>query len=89
MNSPRPDGLCYACWRKTDHYREYNRNEKRRAYQSDPDLRELTKERTLEHYHWKAEEHDFRASEAARKRAAYRQKRGQARGSSGRSAETE
>lgn len=67
--------------------REYNRNEKRRAYQTDRDLRDLTKERTLEHYHWKAESHDFRASEAARKRAAYRQRRGEARGSSGCSAE--
>ncbi len=71
MNSLRPDGLCYACWRKTDHYREHNANEKREAYETKPAQRRRIQEANAERYRRKARDPRFLQGEAARKRERY------------------
>ena len=67
-DSPRPQGLCYNCWRETDDYREYNRGEKRRAYQEDGGVRERVRGRAAARYRAKAQDPTFLEQEAARKR---------------------
>lgn len=76
-DSPRPSNLCYNCWRKTDHYREYNRGEKRRAYEEDRDIRERVRGKAARRYREKAQDPAFLRREAARKRdsSATRRKR--------------
>ena len=75
-DSPRPPGLCYNCWRKTDDYREHNRGEKRRAYQDDGDIRERVRGRAARRYREKAQDPAFLRQEAARKRASGGTRRG-------------
>lgn len=75
MNSPRPDGICYACWRKTDDYREHNRNEKREAYETKPELRGRIREANADRYRRHARDPRFLEHEAARKREDYWRKR--------------
>ena len=76
MNSPRPEGICYACWRKTDHYREHNRSEKREAYETKPEQRRGIQQGNAERYRMKARDPRFLEEEAARKRESYWKKRG-------------
>ncbi len=76
MNSPRPDGICYACWRKTDHYREHNRGEKREAYETKPEQRKRIQQTNAERYRRKARDPGFLEEEAARKREDYWRRRG-------------
>ena len=76
INSPRPEGLCYDCWRKTDHYREHNRNEKREAYDTKPAQRRRIQQTNAERYRRKARDPRFLEAEAARKREDYWRRRG-------------